>query len=250
MAGSTSAALRPNRGPAAMTICVPPIMKPLLRVVLRAGALATMVAPCVAAAAAEPPSFLDSLHRQTTLTSTVPENGDQNPYAIVVAPTSAGVIQKNDVLVTNFNNGGNLQGLGSTIVAYHPATKKLTTFAALPRDLAGCTGGVGLSTAMTMLKSGWVIVGSAPSADGTTGTRGAGCLIVLDSKGKVAGVIAGDKIDMPWGNMAVIDNGDTATLFVSMAGFGVGSPEGDPRVVNQATVLRIKLTIPEGKPPE
>ena len=33
---------------------------------------------------------------------------------------------------------------------------------------------------------------------------------------------------MPWGNMAVIDNGDTATLFVSNAGFGVGSPDGDP----------------------
>ena len=50
--------------------------------------------------------------------------------------------------------------------------------------------------------------------------------------------------------MAVIDEGQTATLFVSNAGFGVGSPEGDPRVVNEATVLRIKLSIPEGKPPE
>ena len=82
------------------------------------------------------------------------------------------------------------------------------------------------------------------------GPGGAGCLIVLDSNGKVASIIAGDKIDMPWGNMAVIDNGDTATLFVSNAGFGVGSPDGDPRVVNEATVLRIKLSIPEGKPPE
>jgi outer membrane protein assembly factor BamB len=94
-----------------------------------------------------------------------------------------------------------------------------------------------------------VIVGSAPSADGTTATKGAGCLIVLDSSGKVAGTIAGDKIDMPWGNMAVIDNGETATLFVSNAGFGVGSPEGDPRVVNEATVLRIRLSIPDGRPP-
>ena len=102
---------------------------------------------------------------------------------------------------------------------------------------------------MTMLKSGWVIVGSAPSADGTTETKGAGCLIVLDANGKVAGTIAGDKINMPWGNMATIDNGDTATLFVSNAGFGVGSPDGDPRVVNESTVLRIKLSIPEGKPP-
>ena len=207
------------------------------------------LAPRAALPATQPASFLDGIHRQTVLISTVPENGDQNPYAIVVAPASVGSIEKDDVLITNFNDAGNLQGLGSTIVNYNPTTKKLSTFAALPRDLAGCPGGVGLSTALAVLKSGWVIVGSAPSADGTTGTRGAGCLIVLDSNGKVASVIAGDKIDMPWGNMAVIDNGDNATLFVSMAGFGVGSPEGDPRVVNQATVLRIKLSIPEGKPP-
>ena len=87
---------------------------------------------------------------------------------------------------------------------------------------------------MTMLKTGWVIVGSAPSADGTTETKGAGCLIVLDSNGKVAGTIAGDNINMPWGNMATIDDGSTATLFVSNAGFDVGSPDGDPRVVNEA----------------
>jgi len=214
------------------------------------GALIASTALLPAAAAhAATMSFLDTIHRQTTLVSTVPENGDQNPYAIVVAPVSAGSIQKDDVLVTNFNNAANLQGLGTTIVDYNPATKKLTTFAALPRDLAQCPGGVGLTTAMTMLKSGWVIVGSAPSADGTTTTKGAGCLIVLDSSGKVAGVISGDNINMPWGNMAVIDEGQTATLFVSNAGFGVGSPDGDPRVVNQATVLRIKLSIPDGKPP-
>ena len=42
-------------------------------------ALAAVLAPCAHAMAAQPPSFLDSIHRQTTLTSTVPENGDQNP---------------------------------------------------------------------------------------------------------------------------------------------------------------------------
>ena len=90
----------------------------------------------------------------------------------MVAPVSAGAIAKGDVLITNFNNDGNLQGLGTTIVAFHPTTKKLTTFASLPRNLAGCPAGIGLTTAMTMLKSGWVIVGSAPSADGTTRTSG------------------------------------------------------------------------------
>src|ERR1700690_3296333 len=124
------------------------------------------------AQAEEQKGFLKTTQHHVTLTSSVPENGDQNPYAIVVAPVSAGTIQKDDVLVDNFNDSTNLQGLGTTIVDYNPTTKKLSVFAALPRKLAGCPGGVGLSTAMTMLKTGWVIVGSTPSNDGMTGSKG------------------------------------------------------------------------------
>jgi hypothetical protein len=47
----------------------------------------------------------------------VPVNGDQNPYAVVVAPVSAGKIHKNDVLVDNFNGDKNLQGLGKPRLA-------------------------------------------------------------------------------------------------------------------------------------
>jgi hypothetical protein len=168
---------------------------------------------------------------------------------VVVAPVSAGMIEKDDVLVTNFNNAGNLQGLGTTIVIWRPSTKKLLTFTKLPRKMAQCPGGIGLGTAMTMLTSGWVIVGSAPSDDGTTATLGAGCLIVLDPRGQVAAVWTGEDINAPWGNIAVADNGATATLFVSNAGFGIGAP-GDPSpVVNRATVLRLELSIPAGRPP-
>jgi len=102
---------------------------------------------------------------------------------------------------------------------------------------------------MTMLKTGWVIAGSAPSEDGTTKTKGSGCLLILDSHGKVAGVIAGPNINAPWGNMATIDNGRTATLFVSNAGFDLGEPTSDAPVVKLSTVLRIELAIPDGKPP-
>lgn len=199
--------------------------------------------------AQEPQGFLPSVRKLTTLTTTVPDNGDQNPYAIFVAPVSAGKIQKDDVLITNFNNSTNLQGTGTTIVSYNPATKKLSLFAQLPHELSQCPGGVGLGTAMAMLKSGWVIVGSTPSNDGTTDTKGAGCLIVLDPNGKIADVWSGPNINDPWGNMAVIDNGSTATLFVSNAGFGVGSAKGQPPVVNLSTVLRLELSISEGKPP-
>jgi hypothetical protein len=202
-----------------------------------------------AAQAAEPKSFLSSIHRKTTLTTTVPANGDQNPYAIVVAPASSGAIEKGDILVTNFNNDKNLQGLGTTIVSFRPSTKKLSTFAELPRHLPECPGGIGLTTAMTMLKSGWVIVGSAPSEDGTTATKGAGCLLVLDSQGKVAGALAGANIDAPWGNVATIDKGDSATIFVSNAGFGLGAPSADSPPSKQATVVRFYLDIENGKPP-
>lgn len=212
-----------------------------------AAAAAAALPAC--AFAAQQAGLLEGVHRHAMLGSTVPENGDQNPYAIVVAPVSAGKIAAGDVLVDNFNDRNNLQGTGSTIVAYRPATKAFTLFAAIPRDLPDCPGGVGLTAAMTMLKSGWVIVGSLPSRDGTTATKGRGCLIVLDPHGKVAGTIASPNIDGPWGNMAAIDNGSTATLFVSNAGFGVGAPQDESPVVNKATVLRIELSIPPGRPP-
>lgn len=212
--------------------------------------VAALVALTAAAAAhAQPQGFLETLHRHTTLVNTVPENGDQNPYAIAVAPVSAGAIQQGDVLVDNFNNAANLQGTGSTIVDYRPSTKQMSVFASIARDLKECPGGVGLSAAMTMLKSGWVIVGSTPSNDGTTNTKGAGCLIVLDPHGKVASAWSSPNINDPWGNMAVVDRGDSATLFVSMAGFGVGGADGSPPVYKQATVLRLDLAIADGKPP-
>lgn len=203
----------------------------------------------------EPKGFLENIHHHVTLTTTVTPNGDLNPYAIVVAPVSSGLIQKDDVLVDNFNDISNLQGTGTTILDYNPVTKKTSVIAKLPKHLAQCEGGVGLTTAMTMLKSGWIIVGSTPSADGTTKTKGSGCMIVLDSNGKMASVISSPYINDPWGNMAVIDNGKTATLFVSNAGFDVPGPQvkdpqtGFPVTVSKQTVLRIELAIPEGKPP-
>ncbi len=220
---------------------------PLRRVAACATAAAALAA--AAGAHAEPQGFLETLHRHTTLVNTAPENGDQNPYAIAVAPVSAGTVRKGDVLVDNFNNAANLQGTGATIIDYRPSTREMSVFATIPRDLHACPGGVGLSAAMTMLKSGWVIVGSTPSNDGTTNTKGAGCLVVLDPQGKVASTIVSDNINDPWGNMAVVDRGDSATLFVSNAGFGVGGADGNPPVYKQATVLRVELAIPDGKPP-
>jgi hypothetical protein len=218
-------------------------------------ALAMTVGAMAAGPEAEPKAFLEHIHRHSTLASTVADNGDLNPYAVVVAPVSAGKIHKDDVLVDNFNKVSNLQGTGTTIVDYNPTTKKTSLFAELPQHLAQCPGGVGLTTAMTMLLSGWVIVGSTPSTDGTTRTKGDGGLLVLDANGQLATVWTGTNINGPWGNIAQIDHGSNATLFVSMSGFDVPGPRVRdpvtryPVTVKKATVLRIELSIAEGKPP-
>ncbi len=210
---------------------------------------------CAAAAHAAPAGFLETVHRHATLTSTVTDNGDLNPYAVVVSPVTAGRIHKDDVLVDNFNNISNLQGTGTTIVGYRPSTQDTYLFAKLPQHLPQCPGGVGLSTAMVVLRSGWVVVGSTPSKDGTTATKGDGCLIVLDRDGHFVTAWAGPNINDPWGNMGVDDRGAQATLFVSMAGFGVPSPSvldpatGLPVVVHKSTVLRLSLAVAEGQPP-
>jgi hypothetical protein len=207
-------------------------------------------------ARAAPAGFLETIHKHSTLTSSVTDNGDLNPYAVVVAPVSAGKIQKDDVLVDNFNNISNLQGTGTTIVLYRPSTRQTLLFARLSRTLPQCPGGVGLTTSMTMLKSGWVIVGSTPSTDGTTATKGDGCLIVLDPEGQPVVAWSGAHIVDPWGNMAVKDDGETATLFISMAGEGLPGPKViDPAtklpvVIKKASVLRVRLNIAPGKPPE
>jgi hypothetical protein len=225
-------------------------------IALRALLLGMLLAGVSGAALADAPKgMLESIHRHVTLTSSVTDNGDLNPYAVVIAPVSAGTIEKDDVLVDNFNNLSNLQGTGTTIIDYRPSTKQTKLFAKLPLKLPECPGGVGLTTAMTMLKTGWVIVGSTPSTDGTTATKGDGCLIVLDPNGKMVAAWSGPTINDPWGDMGVIDNGSTATLFISMAGFGLPSPDvldkatGFPVVIHKATVLRLNLQIPDGKPP-
>jgi hypothetical protein len=229
----------------------------LKRQFVRAGGAAVCAAFAMAAAGgARAQSVLRDYHHTSTLGSMIPGNGDVNPYAVVVAPTTVGKIQQGDVLVDNFNNSTNLQGAGGTIVDYNPTTRSTKLFAQLPRNFAACPGGVGLSTAMTMLKSGWVIVGSTPSKDGTTSTKGPGCLLVFDANGALKTVWRGARINDPWGNMAVVDDGSKATLFISMSGFGVPGPDQvDPAtkqsvVVNKATILRVELAIPPGSPPK
>lgn len=115
--------------------------------------------------------------------STIPANGDQNPYGVAVVPNgfpTNGPLRPGDILVSNFNNAGNLQGTGTTIVVVSPSGAVGTFFTA-PASLTP----VGLTTALSALRSGLVIVGNTPTTDGTSATISNGSLIVLDQHGSV-----------------------------------------------------------------
>ncbi len=200
--------------------------------------------------AADPRPLLDRLDSVSLIASTVPGNGDVNPYGIAVVPDSVGLLKTGHILISNFNNLHNLQGTGTTIVQVSPEGN-VTLFAEIdPVALASqCPGGVGLTTALTILRRGWVIVGSLPTLDGTSSTAGAGCLIVLNSAGQVVETFQGGGINGPW-DMTSLDEGEDAWLFVTNVLNG-DVTAGPPHVVDQGTVLRIALEVPhqgEGVP--
>lgn len=153
-------------------------------------------------------AFLPSPSRTV---STVPGNGDVNPYGVAFIKSNfqagSGPLHQGDVLVSNFNNKNNLQGTGTTIVRI-PKTGAPTTFFQGP-------AGLGLSTALGTLKSGLVVVGNFPTTDGTFATAKAGSLLVINNQGKLLQSITSPKIQGPW-DMALIDRGDEATAFIRM----------------------------------
>jgi hypothetical protein len=192
-------------------------------------------------------SFIGQFHKIKTVASTVPGNGDVNPYGVAVVPSSIGTEVKGNVLVSNFNNSGNAQGTGTTIVQVSPGGQR-TVFAQINASaLPGpCPGGVGLTTALGILPGGWVVVGSLPTTDGTSATAQAGCLLVINNQGQVAETIAGHGINGPW-DMATVSAGPLAALFVSNVLNGTVAAGG--ATVNQGTVERLVLALRGNKPP-
>ncbi len=81
--------------------------------------------------------FLAKLTNISKVASTVPANGDINPYGIVIVPTSVGKLQAGQMLISNFNakesakeNG---QGTGTTIVQVSSAGKSRRSRRSTPR---------------------------------------------------------------------------------------------------------------------
>lgn len=158
----------------------------------------------------------------TSSGSTVPSNGDVNPYGVAFVPNgfpSGGLIAAGDVVVANFNNSDNLQGTGTTIVRVNPGAAP-TLFFSNPATL-------GLSTALGVLRRGFVLVGNLPSTDGsgvcTEGTNGEeenvgqGALQVIDRNGKLVKTLTSQSmLDGPW-DLTLTDDWDEAHVFVSNA---------------------------------
>ena len=212
-------------------------------VIVAVVAIAVAVAAPSATAKPKPTGgFVGPFNTIDMVASTVPANGDVNPYGVAVSPVNKGNLVKGDVLVSNFNNSiasGNQQGTGTTIVEVSPSGG-VTQFAQLdPSNLPGpCPGGIGLTTALVALKSGWVIVGSLPTMDGTSATAQAGCLIVLNSAGTPVETIAGGSINGPW-DMTALDHRGNADLFVTNV--LNGTVAASPGTVDGGTVVRIDL---------
>ncbi|TDU03252.1 hypothetical protein EDD99_1670 [Streptomyces sp. 846.5] len=210
-------------------------------------AMAMAVAIPVGSAAADG-SFVGAAHRLSTIASTLPRNSDVNPYGVAVVPADQGRLYRGNVLVSNFNDSANLQGTGTTLVQVSPGGR-VTQFARIDSaELPGsCPGGVGLTTALSILPGGWVAVGSLPTKDGMSATAKAGCLLVLDSSGKVRETLSGHGINGPW-DMTAVSRGPVSDLFVTNVLNGTVAAGG--ATVHRGTVLRLTLVAgPDGRPP-
>jgi hypothetical protein len=198
-------------------------------------------------ASANGKTFLGRFSKIDTIASMVPASGpakgDQNPYGVAVVQRSSGTLVRGDVLVSNFNNEKNQQGTGSSIIEVSPSGKA-RVFAVVPRPTP--TRAVGLTTALVVLRSGFVIVGSLPAPGGTSSAARAGALTILNSRGHVVRTIAGGDINGPW-DMSALDSGKRAVLFVTNVLNGTVAANG--KKVHRGTVVRIGLRIQNGRTP-
>ncbi|AJX12666.1 hypothetical protein [Burkholderia ubonensis] len=144
----------------------------------------------------------------SVIASTVPTNGDLNPYGIAFVPPGVpawSTLKPGDVVVSNFNNSANLQGTGTTIVKLSPDNSPTVFFQGQ---------NLGLTTALAVLRNGFVLVGNVPTTDGQHVVP-PGSLLVINPQGSlVTQLVSAALLDGPW-DMTVIDRGQRVTAFVS-----------------------------------
>ena len=125
-----------------------------------------------------------------------------NPYGLVIAPVTAGLITQGDLVVCNFNDGAtNTQGLGTTIVGLHPTAGSQPYLIAKDPALQGCS-------ALTMLPDDTISAAAWMSSQNP----------LVSAAGTVSNPFgaAGDMFAGPWGGAYAAANGQNpAALYVS-----------------------------------
>jgi hypothetical protein len=156
-----------------------------------------------------------------TVGSTIdPTNGDLNPYGLVVAPATAGLITKGDLVVCDFNDGPtNTQGKGTTIIGLHPGTGSAPYRIAQSADLLGCN-------ALTMLQDDSI----------SASAWGSNLNPLVSASGAVGTPFSSDTFAGPWGEAYVAATAtQPAALYVSNAPGGATNAGG--------TIDRISLNV-------
>jgi hypothetical protein len=173
-----------------------------------------------------------------TISSTVPGNGDVNPYGVAFVPSNfprGGTIAPGDILVSNFNNAqttanpSGIQGTGTTIIqlmpnVVTPPMQASTFFTSTP---------IGLTTALGVLERGFVVVGNLPNP------LAGGLLQFINSNGTLVPGVASPLIDGPW-DLTIDDDQVHPTVYVSNVHVVSTTPQG---TVLQGTVVRLNLTL-------
>src|SRR5262245_21403915 len=142
--------------------------------------------------------------------STVPSNGDTNPYGLAFVPSDfpfGDGLRPGQLLISNFNDTS-LQGRGSTIITIDPRNGQTGVF------FQG-TPPIGFTNALAFVRAGLVLAGSVLTTDGTSNTAQSGGLFVCNDLGHIVAHLGMQQlINGPWG-LAVNDREPRAQLFVS-----------------------------------
>jgi hypothetical protein len=167
--------------------------------------------------------ILGSLKTITTIGSTIdpkndltidPTGSGSNPYGLVIAPASAGLIAAGDLVVCNFNNGpktvhgspaGNTQGQGTTLVGLHSVAS--ANAGGKPYHIAQSDSLLGCSALSMFPDDG--IAATALSAD---------LVPVVKASGAISKPFASDDLKKSWSSAyAPSAQGRPAALYVSNA---------------------------------
>ena len=220
----------------------PQIMRASLKLTLLIASLLLLIPGTVLVAQDDSGAFLPGPARSA---STIPANGDLNPYGVAFVPSgfpAGGMVNPGNILVSNFNGSANFQGTGTTIVDITPGPPSNPSGSA--QVFFQGAPGLGLTTALNVLKAGFVLVGNFPTTGSACpnppGTPGS--ILIIDKTGNQVNTITGAMINGPW-DSAVFDQGSSAKLFVSNALTGtvvrldvsVGGPMGV--TVNRTTQI-------------